>query len=69
MGPLWAEIVEKIKLTSLRKSILDVGDQTPRFVLYSGHDSTIMPLLASLGAKDMDWTPYASMLLIEVCTH
>ena len=41
----------------------------PKLAVFSGHDTTVMPLLASLGPhlwNDTDWPPYASMLLIEV---
>jgi len=38
------------------------------FVLYSGHDTTLMPFLAALlGANwDMKWASYASMVSIEI---
>lgn len=37
-------------------------------MLISGHDVTVMPMLASLGDDVWDgkWIPYASMFLIEV---
>ena len=65
---LWAEIMDNInpyldKLGSTEKP------PAPRFALFSGHDTTLMPLLASLDPglwNDTDWAPYASMLLIEV---
>ncbi len=56
MGPLWAEIMES---------------QEP-FSLFSGHDSTVFPLMASLGEKvwnATDFPAYASMMIIEVCTQ
>ncbi|KAJ2254315.1 hypothetical protein GGI13_002228 [Coemansia sp. RSA 455] len=39
-----------------------------KFALYSGHDSTIWPLLAALQAsnKNMLWPPYASNILFEL---
>eukprot|EP00600_Ochromonadales_sp_CCMP1393_P004116 CAMPEP_0174993948 /NCGR_PEP_ID=MMETSP0004_2-20121128/23356_1 /TAXON_ID=420556 /ORGANISM="Ochromonas sp., Strain CCMP1393" /LENGTH=625 /DNA_ID=CAMNT_0016248115 /DNA_START=39 /DNA_END=1916 /DNA_ORIENTATION=- len=38
-----------------------------KFVLVSGHDSTLMPFLAAvLPNWDGDWSPYASMLVLEV---
>lgn len=45
------------------------GTPAPRFALFSGHDTTVMPLLASIDPglwNDTDWAPYASMMLIEV---
>lgn len=68
MGPLWAEIMDKIN-PWLKQ--FDSPDDTPgpKLALYSGHDTTIMPLLASLDPglwNDTEWAPYASMVLIEV---
>jgi hypothetical protein len=65
MGPLWAEI-----LTNIRP-VIDANDRTPppnRLALFSGHDTTILPLLVSLGPNVWDgkWSPYASMMIIEV---
>jgi len=34
--------------------------------IYSGHDTTIMPLLAALGLWDEKWAPYASMVTLEL---
>jgi len=36
------------------------------FAVYSGHDNTIMPLLAALGVWDQKWASYASMVSIEL---
>lgn len=49
----------------------EVSDTTTKseLAVFSGHDTTIMPLLASLDGRlwnNSDWAPYASMLLIEV---
>lgn len=78
MGPLWNEILSKIvplkDITSLGATgssdffkVMEKGG-IPRMALYSGHDTTVMPLLASLGDDVWDgtWAPYASMLVIEV---
>ena len=60
MGPLWSEILE-------------VKDQHPHqfLSLFSAHDSTIYPLLLSLGGTKVwnvstDFPPYASMMILEV---
>lgn len=76
MGPLWQEILSKMNgVSDIFKrqpdsSVIDMFDSmllsgTPRLAIYSGHDTTLMPLLASLGDDVWDgvqWTPYASML-------
>ena len=38
----------------------------PRAYLYSGHDSTIMPLLAALGKEVDHWPPYLSNFVFEL---
>ena len=53
MGPLWAEILESEK----------------PFNLFSAHDSTVYPLMTTLGERvwnATDFPAYASMMLIEV---
>jgi len=64
MGPLWAEILDEIL------PIMEGGDRGAarnKLHLISGHDSTIIPLLASLGIWNLDqWPPYASMVSLEL---
>ena len=38
----------------------------PRYVLFSGHDDTLTPLLAGLGLSVDVWPPYASNLVFEL---
>ncbi|KNE56545.1 hypothetical protein AMAG_17931 [Allomyces macrogynus ATCC 38327] len=38
----------------------------PRLALYSGHDTTLVPLVAALGAWDHTWPPFASHLTLEL---
>jgi hypothetical protein len=62
MGPLWYEII-----VNINNAI--GGKPSPKLALFAGHDTTLMPLLASLGPdlwKDTEWAAYASMMLIEV---
>ncbi len=42
------------------------GEGIPRFSLFAAHDTTLNPLLASIGAWDEQWAPYASMLVFEM---
>jgi len=68
LGPLWYEIMKNIN-AYLKEDDDDVAVTAPRLALFAGHDTTLMPLLASLGPhlwNDTDWPPYASMILIEV---
>ncbi|GAX14564.1 lysosomal acid phosphatase [Fistulifera solaris] len=62
MGPLWAEIMDNVD-----RVIAENDDTYPRLALFSGHDTTIIGLLASLSkVYDGSWPPYASKLLLEI---
>jgi hypothetical protein len=71
LGPLWFEIMANID--PILNGEADQGGERekppPKLAVFSGHDTTIMPLLASLGPNvwnDTQWPPYASMMIIEV---
>jgi len=42
------------------------GNSATKFHLYSGHDTTLFPLLVAFGAVDGKWPHYASYLIFEV---
>jgi len=42
------------------------SDEAPDFVYYSGHDSTIGPVLGALNITGFRWPPYASNMLFEL---
>jgi len=61
MGPLWYEIMSNI-LPIVNPPTKDSSNKNPppKFALFSGHDTTLMPLLASLGDKvwsGLEWAP------------
>lgn len=65
MGPLWAEIFDPI--LPIVNGGSDRGLSDNKFHLLSGHDTTIIPLLAALGIWNVkDWPAYASMMILEV---
>ena len=75
MGPLWEEILRQMmpaaKTATAATATAAANDNTtfPRLVIFSGHDSTLETLLASLGGNLWDgtqWAEYASMMIIEV---
>lgn len=76
MGPLWKEIMANIlPIVDSSSSQPSSGASQPppppppKLALFSGHDTTLMPLLATLGDEvwsGTEWAPYASMLLIEI---
>lgn len=75
LGPLWYEIMLNINPHLSFHTGGGGEDDTagpppaPKLAVFSGHDTTLMPLLASIGPSlwdDTDWATYASMMLIEV---
>ncbi len=71
MGAMWAEIMDNIDHVIDPKAHSSSSHTAAKFSLFSGHDATIMPLLATLGPRvweASEWPPYASMVLIEVRT-
>ena len=71
MGPLWAEIMPNLQYAADRisKNEICCPPRPPsKLAIFSGHDTTLMPLLASLGPRVFDgtWPPYASMIAIEM---
>jgi len=55
-------------LRRMRQNLLETMDgskKAPKFVLWSGHDTTIAPLLAIFG-HCKGWPPYSSMLNLEL---
>ena len=68
MGPLWKEILDNI-LPIVAATNRAGGSHPPKLALFSGHDTTLMPILATLGDnvwEGTEWAPYASMIQIEV---
>ena len=43
------------------------GANTSRLFMYSGHDTTIMPILATLGVQLKDWPEYVSNVVSTSC--
>jgi hypothetical protein len=67
MAPLWAEIMANINgIIDEQDTICCPERHTVKLALFSGHDTTLIPLLASLNAWDGIWPAYASMMLIEI---
>lgn len=66
MGPLWAEIMDHI-LPIISSQVEDQPRPPAKLAIYSGYDSTVMEILASLGAwEGLEWPPYGSMVLLEI---
>ncbi|KAF9924298.1 hypothetical protein FBU30_005693 [Linnemannia zychae] len=58
MGPLASDIKENLLAAKAHGPV--------RLSFYSGHDTTILPLLGLFDAEDMRWPPYASYILVEL---
>jgi ubiquitin-like domain-containing CTD phosphatase 1 len=61
MIPLWNEIRSFFPLSR--------NPSNTRLALFSGHDTTLIPLLSSLGTQlynGTEWIPYASMVIVEI---
>jgi hypothetical protein len=44
----------------------DAPSISPKFYLYSAHDTTLLNMLGVLNSNDVRWPPYASNLLLEL---
>ncbi|KAF0692579.1 Aste57867_16391 [Aphanomyces stellatus] len=68
--PTYAKLSMAKVLLAIRTRLLARVDGAigPRFAFYSGHDDTVMPVLAALGGADWlhDWPPYAAYFAIEL---
>lgn len=60
LAPLGNELLEH------SRSAVEGRLGRPKFALWSGHDTTVMPLLAALGVHDGKWAPYAANFVVEV---
>ena len=76
-GPMWAEMLSNILPFVPVVSWIEIVPQmkerlrepAPKLALFSAHDTTILPLLATLGQDVWDgveWANYASMVVIEL---
>jgi len=81
MGPLWYEIMQNIH--PYIQGVQGVPQQPQpddnnsnndtsvlnKLAVFSGHDTTLMPLLVALDENlwnDQEWAPYASMVVLEI---
>lgn len=79
-GPMWVEILANMLpfvpafkwqmiLPQMVKEVKKPSSNAPLLSLFSAHDTTILPILATLGENVWDgqtWAPYASLIVIEV---
>mmetsp|Transcript_566 Transcript_566/g.1920 ORF Transcript_566/g.1920 Transcript_566/m.1920 type:complete len:425 (+) Transcript_566:40-1314(+) len=60
IAPLWQEIF------STHKQVLNGEEKDRKLVIYSGHDTTLMPMLESLGVFDGKWPRFAANVIVEL---
>lgn len=62
IGPFLDELLQKMD-TRVK------GESPHHLLLYAGHDSTIVPVLAAFGLYDDVWPPYSAQIVLEVAHH
>jgi hypothetical protein len=63
--PFLKEVISRLN-ASASEVVTGTMVDAPPFVLYSGHDTVVAPLLSALGAYDCRWPPYASRVVFEL---
>jgi len=67
------EVLNRLAIGRFIRELLDdiVGTAltNKKMLIYSGHDSTLVPVLCALGAYNDKWPPYASHLELEIVQH
>jgi len=71
IGPLVQRLraaIERAAAAAAAAAAAGAREPEPELAIYSGHDSTLMPLLTAIGAprENAAWPPYASSLVFEV---
>lgn len=56
-----------ILLTNMEKFVRSSNSpDSAKFFLYSGHDTTLIPLMCALGIESESWPPFASNVVLEL---
>ncbi|KAI8332391.1 histidine phosphatase superfamily [Chlamydoabsidia padenii] len=64
LGRLMGDISDRMVRRATRTDL--EGEQDYKLAVYSGHDTTIAPLLIILGGYDNRWPPFGSSILFEL---
>ena len=56
-------------LRELIEDLTQAEKEDVKMLIYSGHDSSLVPILCALGIYDNQWPPYASYLVLEVAKN
>ena len=60
LGPFFQTLLDNMQ------AVISGNAPMPKFMLFSGHDTSVGPLLAALGVFDGTWPPYASHVSLEL---
>jgi hypothetical protein len=65
MGPLIAQLLGRMNAQVTKQK---AAAPLPKFLLYSGHDTTLMPVASAFNFSGGVWSPYASLIAFELYT-
>ena len=70
-GAAFAKLAMRSLIREIHDQMLAKPTSRRKFVLHSGHDTTVLPLLAALGGTAFDghWPHYAHMVVFELYTN
>jgi len=63
---LWIGYFAKELLENIQAKVALNSNFTPKYLMYSGHDTTLGALLSAFGVYDGHWPPYASHIELEL---
>eukprot|EP00624_Nannochloropsis_granulata_P002940 evm.model.NODE_24869_length_11136_cov_18.837284.3 len=70
IGPFLNEVLEGIEGKARgregKREVAGGGGKEEQVVVYAGHDSSIVPVLAALGIWEDVWPPYAANIVLEL---
>ncbi|CAM9953409.1 unnamed protein product [Pylaiella littoralis] len=67
LGPFVAELLTLVGARGHETGVPEANmPSTPKLAIFSGHDSTLVPILAALKIYDDVWPPYASYISLDV---
>ncbi|CAM9787358.1 unnamed protein product [Ectocarpus sp. 12 AP-2014] len=67
LGPFLAELLTLVGARGYETGVPEAGmPSTPKLAIFSGHDSTLVPILTALKIYDDVWPPYASYITLDV---
>ncbi|CAM9464044.1 unnamed protein product [Scytosiphon promiscuus] len=70
LGPFLQELLTMLGARGQETGIPEAGmPSTPKLAIFSGHDTTLLPILAAFQIYDNAWPPYASYISLDVAEN